>query len=162
MKLKIGLILFAAIIMSLSFSSCLKRAGEKMMDQLETLEAELSEGEESGTQFGLTDTCDEVRKGVHLVLSYNAEAKLFRGSVENTTGEILENVRLEVHLSNGVELEPNELAELPPGEIIIVDYDATGEDFETWSAHAEVGSSELGEGHEEEGEQDDEGGDEHN
>ena len=43
-------------------------------------------GEESGTQFALGDTFDEVRSGARLVLSYDSTANAFKGTVENTTG----------------------------------------------------------------------------
>jgi len=172
MKFKIGFILFAAFIISLSLGSCFKRTGEKMMNQLEALEAEAEElasdvgesleGEESGMQFGLSDECDEVRKGAHLVLSYDAEKNLFRGTVENTTEEILENVRVEVHLSNGIELGPTEPVDLPAGETVVFDLEGSEEEFETWSAHAEVGSGEhLHEGEGEHGESHEEGEHEH-
>ena len=42
-------------------------------------------GEESGTQFALDDTFDEVRAGARLVLSYDSTANAFKGTVENTT-----------------------------------------------------------------------------
>ena len=64
------------------------------------------EGEESAAQFASDETFDEVRAGVRLVLSYDLAANHFRGSVENTTGATLSQVRMEVPLSNGVELGP--------------------------------------------------------
>jgi hypothetical protein len=65
------------------------------------------EGEESGTQFGLDEVYDVVKKGTHLVLAYDGEAKAFKGTVENVSDELLERVRVEVHLSNGTELGPS-------------------------------------------------------
>lgn len=142
MKLKFGFMLFAAIIMSLSFSSCLKRAGEKMMDQLETIEEELSEVGESVTQLGLDGVFDEVIEGLHVVMSYDAENHLFRGTLENTTEETLKEIEVEIHLSNGKELGPEEFAEMTPEMDFVVDFEAGEEDFKTWSVHVEVGSEE--------------------
>ena len=85
---------------------------------------------------------DEIRKGAHLVLSYDAESNSFIGEVANTTEELLEKVRIEVHLSNGTELGPTEPVDLKSGEKVQVKLEATEENFETWSTHAEVGSSE--------------------
>lgn len=96
-------------------------------------------GEESGAQYQLDETYDEVRAGAHLVLSYSADANNFSGTVENTTREVLEAVRVEVHLSNGTELGPSTATDMLPGEIISILLSATEEPFETYSAHTEVG-----------------------
>lgn len=111
---------------------------------------EKTEGEEDGTQFGLNDVYDVVKNGAHLILSFDAESNSFIGTVENTTSEVLEKVRVEVHLSNGIELGPTIPSNLKPGEKIIVKLPATEKEFESWSAHAEVGNSEHS--HEGEGE----------
>ena len=47
------------------------------------------DGEESGTQYGLTETYDVVRAGARLILSYDTPSNAFTGTVENTTGETL-------------------------------------------------------------------------
>ena len=97
------------------------------------------DGEESGTQFGLNDTFDEVRAGARLKLSYDSAANAFTGEVENTTGATLLRVRVEVHLSNGTELGPTTPVDLAPGEMAAITLPATSQPFETWSAHPEVG-----------------------
>ena len=97
------------------------------------------DGEESGTQFGLNDTFDEVRAGARLKLSYDSAANAFTGTVENTTGATLRRVRVEVHLSNGTELGPTTPVDLAPGEMAAITLPATTQPFETWSAHPEVG-----------------------
>ena len=68
------------------------------------LEGESEAGEESGTQYGVNETYDEVRAGARLIISYDADSNTFNGSVENTTSSTLTQVRVEVHLSNGIEL----------------------------------------------------------
>ena len=97
--------------------------------------------EESTVQLALTDTYDSVRNGAHLIMSYDAATNSFRGTVENTTGAILPQVRVEVHLSNGVELGPTSPVDLLPGETRPIVLQAMGPPFDMWTAHPEVGSS---------------------
>ena len=114
--------------------------------------AAMDSGEESGTTFAPDEIFDEVRNGVRLVISYDAAANAFSGTIENTTDASIQQVRVEVHLSNGVELGPTPTVSLAPGETREVRLDATGQDFEGWSAHAETGSAEhSGEGEGEHG-----------
>lgn len=116
--------------------------------------------EESGTELALDEGYDAVRNGARLVLTYDAQNNSFDGFVENTTEDTLEQVRVEVHLSNGVELGPTTPTDLEPGESIEVSLAATDQDFDRWIAHPEVGGSGGGEhghdgdegGHGEEGE----------
>jgi hypothetical protein len=114
------------------------------------------EGEESGQQFAKDETYDQVRNGARLKLTYDAATNAFVGTVENTTNQTLSKVRVEVHLSNGIELGPTPPTDLPPGQKINVELSAAGQDFNKWSAHPEVGSSEHGggEGHDEDGDHD--------
>ena len=97
------------------------------------------EGEESGTQLKLSETFDEVRAGARLILSYDADANAFTGTVENTTDATLKQVRVEVHLSNGTELGPTTPFDLAPGQAADITQPATAEQFTSWSAHPEVG-----------------------
>ena len=115
--------------------------------------------EESAVQLGLTDTYDSIRAGAHLILAYDAATNSFKGTVKNTTGAILPQVRVEVHLSNGVELGPTTPIDLAPGEQIPVELIAEGPPFDKWTTHPEVGgSSDAGGEH---GEGGAEGGGEH-
>jgi len=106
------------------------------------------EGEESGTELALNERYDKVRKGAHLIISYDAQRNSFVGTVENTTDKTLERVRVEVHLSNGRELGPTTPVDLGPGEKRAVELEATSRDFSRWTAHPEAGSSEHGHGEE--------------
>ena len=156
-----------AVIFAIIFSGCSNDRKNKKDKESTTLEAERGEhdrdtesggeGEESGTQFRLDDVYDDVRKGAHLILSYDTESNSFLGTVENTTDEVLEKVRVEVHLSNGIELGPTTAVNLKPGEKVDVELKASEKDFETWSTHVEVGSSEHehegGEGEHDEGDE---------
>ena len=102
--------------------------------------AESSEdGEESGTQYALGDTFDEVRAGARLMLTYDPAANAFTGTVENTTDATLTRVRVEVHLSNGIELGPTTPVDLAPGQVHDIDLPASSQPFKSWSAHPEVG-----------------------
>lgn len=114
----------------------------------------LSEGEEeSATQLSLNETYDRVRNGARLTMTYDAESNSFKGFVENTTNETLKQVRVEVHLSNGVELGPTRPTDIAPGKKIEVELAATSTDFDGWTAHPEVGSGEhSNSGHDQEGE----------
>ena len=95
--------------------------------------------EESGTQFTLIETFDEVRDGARLIMSYDPTANAFIGRVENTTGATLSQVRVEVHISNGTELGPTTPVDLPPGQVVDITLPATSQPFTSWSAHPEVG-----------------------
>jgi len=167
-----------AIILAIIFTGCSNEPKNSKEKESVTLEAEKEdhardvgekgEGEEDGTQFGLSDVYDDVRNGAHLILTYDAENNIFKGTVENTIDEVIRKVRVEVHLSNGIELGPTTAVDLKPGEKVDVELKASEKDFETWSTHAEVGSSEQGHGGgegehsgEEDDEHDKEGGEEH-
>jgi len=118
------------------------------------------EGEESGTELALNETYDNVRNGARLILTYDVQSNSFNGTVQNTTDETLQRVRVEVHLSNGIELGPTTPADLGPGQRREVKLTTTSKNFDGWSAHPEVGISEHGSG-EEGGEHDREGSSEH-
>ena len=90
---------------------------------------------------GREETYDHTRAGARLILSYDAEANAFTGTVENTTAATLLQVRVEVHLSNGTELGPPPPVDLAPGQTIPITLEATSAPFDTWSAHPEVGGS---------------------
>ena len=109
------------------------------------------EGEESGLQLAKNETYDQVRNGARLKLEYDAKTHTFVGTVENTTNQTLARVRVEVHLSNGIELGPTTPTDLAPGQQLNVKLEAAGQDFDKWSAHPESGSGEGGE-HGEDGE----------
>ena len=107
--------------------------------------------EESGQQFGLADTYDRVRAGARLRLSYDSATKAFSGTVENTTAATLPQVRVEVHLSNGVELGPTSPVDLAPGESVAVRLPAGSAPFDSWGAHPEVGGGNVEDGGEHSG-----------
>ena len=106
-------------------------------------------GEEDGTQYGIKESYEGVRRGVHMTLRYNAEKDAFIGVVKNTTKKMISQVRVEVHLSNGVELGPTLRADLEPGKSRDIILAVEGNNFKSWSTHAESGNEE---GHEDEGE----------
>ena len=108
--------------------------------------------EASGANLAPDETFDAVRGGARLILSYDAAGHAFTGTVENTTGNTLTNVRIEVHLSNGTELGPTTPVDLAPGQVLDVNLSSTAASFTGWIAHAEVGSgAEGGEGDEGDG-----------
>ncbi len=104
-------------------------------------EGQGGESGESGTQYAITDTATEVRSGVRLVISYDSAQQMFSGTVENTTNATVTQVRVEIHLSNGVELGPTPRGDLAAGETRPVELDARGQNFTHYSVHVELGSS---------------------
>jgi hypothetical protein len=107
----------------------------------------LSKGEEeSATQLTLNETYDQVRYGARLTLTYDAQSNSFKGFVENITNATLKQVKVEVHLSNGVELGPTRPTDIAPGKKIEVALVATSKDFDAWTAHPEVGGGEHSHG----------------
>ena len=119
-------------------------ANGELTGHLSSHEEGKGEGEESGQELAKDQTYDQVRNGARLKLVYDAEANAFVGTVENTTNQTLSRVRVEVHLSNGIELGPTTPTDLAPGQKMSVRLDAAGQDFDKWSAHPEIGSSEHG------------------
>ncbi len=101
-------------------------------------------GAEGGNALALDETFDMVRAGARLIMSYDAAANAFVGTVANTTNATLTRVRIEVHLSNGIELGPTTPTDLAPGEILGVILPASTQPFDGWTPHAEVGASEGG------------------
>jgi len=120
-----------------------------------------SNDEESGVELALDETYNRVRNGARLFLTYDPENNSFNGFVENTTDDTLKRVRVEVHLSNGVELGPTTPVDLAPGERKDIKLSAKNFEFDSWTAHPEVGedSSEHGDGKEGEGEHSEGGSD---
>ena len=117
--------------------------------------------EGSGATLALDETFDAVRGGARLILTYDAAGNAFTGTVANTTGAVLPQVRIEVHLSNGVELGPTTPVDLAPGQMLAVKLPATAAPFTGWIAHAEVGSGGEAGGEHGGGSQGGEGGGEH-
>ena len=108
-------------------------------------------GEEgSSNMLAPDETFDMVRSGARLILSYDAPSNSFKGTVENMTSSVLNQVRIEVHLSNGTELGPTTPTSIAPGEVLAITLPATQASFTGWVAHAEVGGG--GEGSESGGE----------
>lgn len=97
------------------------------------------ESGESGTQYGRADTARESRAGVDLVMRYDAARERFEGTVTNTNGAAVDDVRVEIHLSNQVELGPTPRTTLVAGEVLPVELDARGQQFQAWSVHVEIG-----------------------
>jgi len=144
MRKSINVVLVVSTILSLSFLGCTNRQKEnsdKKSTKQETTHDEHS-GEELGIKLAINDVYDEVRKGTHLMLSFDIEKSVFVGTVENVSEQILDRVRVEVHLSNGTELGPTTQVDLKPGEKREINLNAGDNSFETWSTHAEVGSGE--------------------
>ena len=129
----------AALVFSLA-AACDNPVGPSEMGEGSHSESGGTEPGESGTQYRLTDTARESRSGVDLVMQYNAGQQRFTGTVTNTTSAAVSNVRVEIHLSNGVELGPTPRVTLSAGQAHSVELDASSQSFTTWSVHVELGS----------------------
>jgi len=102
-------------------------------------------GEEgSGAMLAPNATFDQTRNGARLVMNYDPATNSFNGTVTNTTNNTLTRARVEVHLSNGVELGPTTPVDLAPGQTVAINLPATQAPFTGWTPHAEVGSGEGG------------------
>ena len=97
-----------------------------------------SEDEETGNYIRPGEAWDETRRGARLILAFDPAQSAFGGTVENTTQQTLCAVRVEVHLSTGVELGPTERTDLAPGESVAVHLPSGAETFASWTAHPEV------------------------
>ncbi len=96
------------------------------------------EGEEGGTPIAITETWDQTRKGVRLILRYDSTQDAFTGTAHNTTGATVCAVRVEVHLIGGSELGPTPRTDIVAGATILVRLPVAGESFTQWVAHPEV------------------------
>ena len=107
--------------------------------------------EESAVQLALTETYDHTRNGARLIMVYDAATNTFKGTVENTTNAVLQQVRVEIHLFDSIagvttaELGPTTPKDLAPGEIQDIVLVAVDDPFDMWTAHPEVGPSSGGE-----------------
>ncbi len=102
---------------------------------------DLTEPGESGTRWDPDETATDSRGGVDLTISYNASNQRFDGSVTNTNSSSVTDVRVEIHLSNGRELGPTPRVGLEANETKSVTLDASGQNFDWYSVHVELGSS---------------------
>ena len=91
--------------------------------------------------LALHEMYDAVRLGARLILEMDAA---FVGYVKNTTTGTLQNVRVEVHLSNGIELGPVVIGDLAPEEMRDMEVMAMRDElmapFTGWTPHADVGA----------------------
>ena len=106
---------------------------------------------EGGTRYSKSKKLDEVKRGVHLVLMYESASQTFVGTIKNVSNKPVTRARVEIHLSNKVELGPTTPTTIEPGKQITIKLPAKGQKFEWWTAHAEVGSAEGGHGEGSEG-----------
>ena len=73
-------------------------------------------------------------------MSYDQAQQRFNGTVTNTASATVADVRVEIHLDNGVELGPTPRVDLAAGEMRSVSLDARGQRFSRWSVHVEIGA----------------------
>lgn len=79
-----------------------------------------------------------------LVIAYDSTSDAFIGTVHNSNDRPVQHVRVEVHLSNGVELGPTPRVNLAAGETRGVHLSAEAQSFTGFSVHVELGLGEHG------------------
>ena len=84
-----------------------------------------------------TGVFEESGNHVYVLRSVDGSLEIV-GRVENTTGQRLCAVRVEVHLGAGPELGPTPRADVPAGGTIDIELATEGTSFETWTAHPEL------------------------
>ena len=104
---------------------------------------EKGRGEENGNRIPkMTKHVKTYKNGARLTLQYNAVTQAFVGNVVNTTKKTLSQVRVEIHLSNGLELGPTKRIDLKAGATIPVELSALDQKFSHWVTHPEAGVEE--------------------
>ncbi|MCY4540648.1 MAG: hypothetical protein OXE52_20700 [Chloroflexi bacterium] len=124
--------------------------GEHRTESSEGSAGEGTEGRSGGdasegvgaNALALDQTYDVTVNGARLILSYDAASNQFIGTVENTSNAALTRVRVEIHLSNGLELGPTNPTDLAAGQVLDIVLDAGAQAFDAWTPHAEVGAGE--------------------
>ena len=157
MKHSLGILAIIAFALIVSITGCSES------DTTDTMNTGTSD-EESANQLTLDETYDNTRKGARLIMKYYPDEKSFKGTVENTTDAVLEQVRVEIHLydsktgNSTAELGPTTPKDLAPGEKMDIVLPEEGPAFDRWTAHPEVGPSSSGGGGEGSGEHGGQGG----
>ena len=104
-------------------------------------ENSLEEGSED-QMLGKNETYDVSKNGGRLVLSYDEASKSFKGYIKNTSGKTLSRARVEIHLSNGVELGPTRPVNIGAYGYKAITIPTAGNVFSSWVTHVEYGASE--------------------
>jgi hypothetical protein len=117
-----------------------------MFSSLSFAQEHREEGGEGGKRYKKSTKLDETKRGVKLVLEYDKSSQTFIGTIKNVSKKPVKRARVEIHLSNNVELGPTTPTSIEPGKQIVVKLPAKGQSFEWWTAHAEVGGGESGGG----------------
>ena len=107
--------------------------------------SDASEGS-GANALALKQIYDVSRNGARLVMRYDEASNRFIGKVVNKTNAALTRTRVEIHLSNGVELGPTTPTDLPAGYLLSVTIPATDQTFDSWAPHVEFGMGEGGSG----------------
>ncbi len=90
------------------------------------------------SQLALHESYEQTLDGVRITLTYTGDDNTFNGLIENTTHDTPKEVRLEIYLSNDVQLGPTASVLLPPGESKGVRISAKNFSFSGWSLYPEV------------------------
>ena len=107
-------------------------SGGNELDMGEEGTAVINQSEGSSAQCTPDETLDETFDGIHVVLAYDAEAKEFKGTAENTTENTILAVRVMIKLSDGNQFGALVPLELASGEQLPISQPYLGPEFESW------------------------------
>ncbi len=93
--------------------------------------------QELGDQLKVNENYEQEIDGLHVIVSYHAPTSSFIGFIENTTNKIISNIRIEIYLSNAVELGPTRPGSLQPGEMKNISLLVHNQGFSEWSVVVE-------------------------
>jgi len=93
--------------------------------------------EEYRNQLKINETFEQEINGLHLIMNYHAPTSSFIGVVENTTSTDISGAKVEIYLSNAVELGPTRAVDLTPGEMKNIALLAYGQEFKEWNVIVE-------------------------
>lgn len=93
--------------------------------------------DELGNQLKIDNTYEQEIDGLYVIISYHAPTSSFIGIIENTTNKIISTIKIEIYLSNAVELGPTRAENLQPGETKNISLLAYNQEFKEWSAVVE-------------------------
>ncbi len=89
--------------------------------------------QELANELKMNDTYEKEIDGLQVIMNYHAPTSSFIGVVENTTNQTISEVRVEIYLSNAVELGPTKPLDLQPGEMKNIALLAYNQKFKEWS-----------------------------
>jgi hypothetical protein len=123
------------ILITIGFAACKNNAeSNKEVESPVVIEHE--------TPLLKADVINDTINGIHFICKYDTDNKYFSGSLKNTTNELIEGVKVQIYLSNGMSLNPSPTTNLNPEaeyeSTFMVDADV--KEWDKWDAQIEFES----------------------